>query len=439
VATAVSEPPAAISCADSPPAVARPAPFRVAAVTSHPVQYQAPLFRALAADHRVDLTVYYGARWGLDAVYDHEFGVTLRWDVPLISGYRARFLPNRGHRRGFCRVLNPGIVGELGRGAYDAVLIHSYANATALLAYIGAWLSRTPVLLRTESELLRRRSPVRRFAKQALLGPLLRGTAAALAIGSANRAFYARHGLPDERIFWTPYGVDNEPFAGAAADRVRHRVSVREELGLAPEQPIVLFVGKLIERKRPRDMLDALARREAIGTTPAAVFVGDGELRRPLEGWIAATNGGAGGASDCAFDVRFVGFQNQSAIARYYAAADVFVLPSAFETWGLVVNEAMASGLPVIVSDGAAAARDLVIPGENGFTYRAGDIDRLSDRLAELLADPARRRAMGARGQAIVGAWGPEPSVAGVVEAVQYACRHRVRSNAAGTLAVARL
>ena len=121
------------------------------------------------------------------------------------------------------------------------------------------------------------------------------------------------------------------------------------------------------------------------------------------------------------------------------AAADVFVLPSAFETWGLVVNEAMASALPVIVSDGAAAARDLVVPGENGFTYRAGDIGCLSDHLTELLADGTRRRTMGARGQAMVRGWDPASCVSGIVEAVQYACRDKVRSAATTALAVARL
>jgi glycosyltransferase involved in cell wall biosynthesis len=392
-------------------------PHRLAAITSHPVQYQAPLFRLLARHPRVDLTVCYGARWGLDAALDQGFGLRVGWDVPLVDGYDVRFLRNLGRGRGFFRVVNPGIVAELVRGRYDAVFIHSYAHATAMLAYVAGRLSRTPILLRTESELVRPRSAARRGVKRAVLGPLLRGAAGVLAIGSRNQAFYAHHGVPAERVFWTPYCVDNGFFAAFAAGRAHHEVAVREELGLDHRQPIVLFAGKLVERKRPGDLLEALRRSPTRLDGAAVVFVGDGALRARLERQVADSRLGG---------VRFAGFQNQSAIGRYYAAADVVAVPSAFETWGLVVNEAMACGAPVVASDGVVAAADLVVDGENGATYPAGDVDALVRRLHQVLDRPDRGRAMGRHAREHVAEWSLTACVSGIVEALDCVGRRRV-------------
>jgi glycosyltransferase involved in cell wall biosynthesis len=383
--------------------------FRLAAVTSHPVQYQAPLFRRLAAHPEIDLTVFYGERWGLDTCFDPEFGVHLRWDVPLTEGYAARFLRNRGWGSGFFRVANPGIVAALATGRFDAVLVHSYAHATALLGYLGAALRRVPVLLRTESELLRPRPFRVRLARRLLLAPLLRSTAAVLAIGSANRDFHLHHGVSRDRMFWTPYGVDNDFFATFGRERARHRGEVRSEIGLPAETPVVLFAGKLVPRKRPADVIDAIAR---LAARPKAcvVFVGDGGLRRALEARARAAS----------VEARFVGFRNQSEIGRYYAAADVFVLPSEFETWGLVLNEAMACGLPVVASTGAGAARDLVVEGRNGFTFHAGDVGSLSRTLAQLLHDAALRERAGRASLEIIDRWSIERSVEGIGRALAY-------------------
>jgi glycosyltransferase involved in cell wall biosynthesis len=388
--------------------------FRLAAVTSHPVQYQAPLFRRLAAHPEIELTVFYGERWGLDTCFDPDFGVDLRWDVPLTAGYAARFLPNRGWGDGFFRVLNPGVVGALGRGRFDAVLVHSYAHATALLAYLGAALGRIPVLLRTESERLRPRPLRVRAARRVLLAPLLRSTAAVLAIGSTNREFYLHHGVPPERTFWTPYGVDNDFFATFARERARHRCEVRSELGLAPDAPVVLFAGKLIPRKRPADLIDAVAAL-ATAPRPSLLFVGAGALRGALETRARAAAVGS----------RFVGFRNQSEIGRYYAAADVFVLPSEFETWGLVLNEAMACGLPVVASTGAGATRDLVVEGVNGFACPAGDVATIARALARLLGDAAFRERAGRASREIVDRCSIERSVEGIGRALAYVTGRR--------------
>jgi glycosyltransferase involved in cell wall biosynthesis len=392
-------------------------PHRLAAVTSHPVQYQAPLFRLLARHPRVDLTVCYGARWGLDETLDEGFGRRVRWDVPLVDGYRARFPRNVGRGRGFFRIVNPGVVTKLVRGRYDAVFIHGYAHATAMLAYAAARLSRTPILLRTESELVRPRSAVRQGVQRAVLGPLLRGAAGVLAIGSRNRAFYAHHGVAAERVFWTPYCVDNDFFAPFAAGRAHHRVEVREQLGLDRRQPIVLFAGKLVERKRPGDLLEVLRRSPTRLDGAAVVFVGDGALRARLERQVAEWKLGG---------VRFAGFQNQSAIGRYYAAADVVAVPSAFETWGLVVNEAMACGAPVVASDGVVAAADLVVDGRNGAAYPAGDVDALARCLHQVLDRSDRGAAMGTHAREHVAGWSLAACVSGIVDALDCVGRRRV-------------
>jgi len=387
-------------------------PFRVAYLVSHPIQYQVPLLRRLAAHPELELTVYYMDDVGARRYLDPEFGVAVQWDLPLLDGYTWHVLRNRSPVPGADHVLryvHPSVIGVLRAERYDALIVHGYAHATEWLAFLGAWASRTPVFLRGESTLVGRRPWWVRAAKRLLLGAVLRRVRGVLAIGARNREFYHAYGVPEGRIFAVPYAVDNDYFM-AEADRLRgDRAALRARFGAPAELPVVLFSGKLIPKKRPLDLLQAVGRITA--DTPAVlVFLGEGSERGRLE--AEASRRGLR-------HVVITGFVNQGEISQYYAAADVLVLPSGHEPWGLVLNEAMCFGLPVVGSDAVGAAPDLVRPGENGAVYPVGDVDALARELRALLRDPVRRAAMGARSREIVSAYSYDADARGILDALR--------------------
>jgi glycosyltransferase involved in cell wall biosynthesis len=386
--------------------------FRLAYLVSHPIQYQAPLLQRLAAHPEISLHVYYMDDQGVRPSLDPEFGVRVQWDIPLLEGYAWTLLRNRSWWPGAdhpLRFIHPSVAGTLSRERYDALIVHGYAHATEWLAFWGAARSRTPVLLRGESNLLARRPPWLAAAKRMALTVLLRRIHGALAIGTLNHDFYRAYGVPEDRIFFVPYAVDNARFQRDAERWQASRHQLRTDLGLPAGLPVVLYVGKLIPRKRPLDVVEAYARIAA--DHPAAiVFVGEGSERPRLEAAIAGHR---------LSHVSITGFVNLSGIGRYYAAADVLVLPSSHEPWGLVLNEGMCFGLPVVASDAVGAAPDLVRPGENGFVYPTGDIGNLASALRRLLADPVQRSAMGARSREIVARFSYDADVEGIVAALR--------------------
>ena len=405
----------------------RPA-LRLAIVTSHPIQYQAPYFRALAASGRITPTVFFGSRHGVDASLDTGFGTTFRWDVPLLDGYDHVFLENVARRPDVSRftgVQTAGIGRALTSGRFDALLVLGWQTAAHLQAVRAAWSLGVPVLVRGESTLQRTTgggtwSAVRRLVwlpiRQRLYAAAFDRIAAFLIIGSRNREYYRSFGVSDDRCFWAPYGVDNAWFSLSEPARSLARARIRRTIGVTDDTVVFASSAKLIARKRPADLLDAVARLRAGRTQAHAVFIGDGEERRALERRAAAL----GVAEHCSI----TGFVNQGELPAWYAASDALVLPSdARETWGLVVNEAMAAGLPVIVSDAAGCAPDLVEEGANGFTYPCGDVAALTDRLARIVtlgADGRRRH--GDRSRTIVERFGVDVAAAATVAAAVAVC-----------------
>ena len=355
-------------------------PYRLAIVETHPIQYKAPLFRRLAAHPRLDPVVLYAMIPDADQ-QGAGFDVPFAWDVPLLEGYRHEVLENRARspspvRFGGCDT--PGLPAWLKRNRPDAVLVNGWVAKTCLQALWACRRLGIPCMVRGEANLLRPRPAW----KHALHRLLLRQYAAYLAIGSANRDFYRYHHCPDGRIFSAPYAVDNAYFAAQAAARVARREEIRAAFGIFPGRMVFLFAGKLEPKKRPQDVLHALARLPPDQRERACLLVaGAGPLRAECERL----------AQELGLAVVFAGFLNQSRLPDAYAAADLLVLPSdAGETWGLVVNEAMASGRPAVVSRAAGCCRDLVVEGVTGYTFEAGDVPGLAALLAGYLADPAQ-------------------------------------------------
>jgi glycosyltransferase involved in cell wall biosynthesis len=418
-----------VSTAASP----RPAPapaaatdtLRLAVFTSHPIQYQAPLFRALASRPGVEPTVYFGSRHGLDEAADREFGTAFRWDVPLVDGYDHVFLSNRARRPDVSRfggIRVPDVARHWAAGRFDAALVLGWQSVGHLQAMRAAHAAGIPLLVRGESHLgTGEGSGVRTRLRRALWYPvrervyrsMLARAAGVVAIGTRNAEFYRHFGVAEDRLHLATYCVDNRRFALDDGERARARAGLRAAWGVAEGATVFVASGKLVPRKRPLDVVAAAALAAAAGHDVHVVFVGDGGERGALLARAAALG--------IAGRVRVAGFVNQRELPRWYAAADALVLASeASETWGLVVNEAMAAGLPVLVSAAAGCAPDLVREGFNGWTFPVGGVEALAGRMGALAALPAEARAaMGAVSRAVVG----EATVERAAEVVERAAR----------------
>lgn len=402
--------------------------YRIACLLSHPTQYHAPLFRRLAADPALDFEALFLSRLSLNEYYDRGFGVRVKWDVPLLDGYRHRFLPALGSadRLSFWRPLTFGLRRALASGRYDAVWAHGYAHQGILRTIAAARSMGIRLLLSGDSQLGSGAGAAKLAAKRVVLRRLFARIDGFLAVGTLNRRYYEHYGVPGDRIFTTPYAVDNAFFQSAAIEAASRREEFRRSLDLEPGRPIILYAAKLRPHKRPDDLLEAFARMPSGGARePHAylLFVGDGEMRPALEARAAALGLNA---------VKFLGFRNQTELPPLYDLCDVFVLPSMRDAWGMVINEAMNAARPVIASDKVGAAADLIGDGVNGFIFPAGDVEALRDRLARVLGDPARRAAMGAASLARINQWDYESDRRGLLDALAHVVPHSL-SNALET------
>jgi len=388
-------------------------PLRIAYVTSHPIQYQVPLFRALARTAGVDFKVFFGTDWGVSGQFDPGFGRRITWDIPLLEGYAHSFIRNVARRPSVARfsgLVNPTIGLELKRWQADVVVQHGYAHATSWLTMVQCRVLGIPVLLSGDSHLLAHRSTRSRLGRFVAAAMMRRLLAGAVAIGTLNREYWLSFGIPGERIYFAPYWVDNEFFQSRAASARQRAQQWRRELAIDEDAKVVVFAGKLIPVKDCATLIKAFGAAALPNT--ALVIVGEGELRQSLEIQAARFPGLA---------IKFVGFLNQTEIPAAYALADVFVLPSVRESWGLVVNEAMNLATAVIVSDQVGCAPDLVA-ADNGWVFPAGDVCALTRVLEVALAGVGAKQRLARMGEsslARISHWGVAEAAAGIVAAAE--------------------
>jgi glycosyltransferase involved in cell wall biosynthesis len=401
-----------------PPSAPSKRTVRVAYFVTHPIQYQVPLLRRIALEPDIDLTVFFSSDQSVRGYRDSGFGVHVQWDVPLLDGYKYEFLPRLGDgdELGFAKPLNWGIFNRLRKGRFDVAWVFSYSTLASLNAVFAAKLLGIPVILRTESNLHDHvRSKFTLAAKQIFFTILRTATDCVLPIGKDNRKYWQHYFGRDFPSFTMPYAVDNDFFQKKALEAAPRRENFRKELGLEPGRPIVLYASKLQTRKRCIDLVEAyirLAPAPRVDPPAYLLIVGDGEERANLEKRVRES-----GLSS----IRFLGFRNQTELPRFYDLCDAFVLPSYDETWGLVVNEAMNAGRPVVVTDQVGCQPDLVQDGLNGFVYPAFDVDALSQHLRRLIAEPDLRTIMGENSLRLIRQYSFEQNVAGFRQALAFA------------------
>lgn len=404
-------------------------PFRLAWCATHPIQYQAPLLRALAARPELELTALFFSDFSTRDYCDKEFGRVIRWDVPLVEGYAHQFLDGTGREAEGTDFLTPrvrGLGNWLRPEQFDGVLVQGWSHYAYLEAAWRAHRAGLKVFLRCEAtDHITALDPppsglkarAKKALREAMVRALLSRIDCACAIGQQNRAFYRRRGVEDARLGSMPYCVDTETFSKRAADSDPQ--ALRAELHLPPDVPVLLYASKLTQRKNADLLLQACSDLCQQQKTPLAlVIVGDGELRDTLEAQAARL------PATSPLLVRFAGFRNQSELPAYYALADIFALPSVRETWGLVVNEAMAAGCAILATDQVGSAADLVRTGVNGAvipTVGRGR-EQMTHDLHQAIADcleNQRYRVMGEASRQIIAHWGIAENVEGLLSAIE--------------------
>jgi glycosyltransferase involved in cell wall biosynthesis len=393
-----------------------PEQVRLALYSPWPVYYHAPLYRRVAADPRIAFTAIFGSDIGVHRRVSNGYAREIDFGVPVLDGYDAVFLrkASRNTSEANASLRDWDIITALRRGRFDALWMNGYRSITHQVAAATQISLGKALLVREEQTLLPRRRLWKRAAKSVGLRLLLR-RAYGLYIGSENRRWFRHWGVPDDRLFFTPYTVDNDRLRKAARQLDPQREQLRRSFGLDPSKPVILSVCRLTGGKQPLMLLEAFrnlrASREA-----SLLIVGSG----PLESELQRTT-----AAERIPDVRFAGFLDQNEVTRAYAAADVFVLASTDETWGLVVNEAMNFGLPIVVTDRVGCGTDLVVDGENGFVIPPHDWRPLTNRLLDLTTCEQRRRAFGSASLRKIKAWNYETAAEGVVAAALASMRDR--------------
>jgi glycosyltransferase involved in cell wall biosynthesis len=336
--------------------------IRVLVISEIPTPYRMPAFERIAAHPDIDLHVLFCAEEEPDRPWEIESDYAFSYEV--LPGVAPTL---RTRRDTFVYELNPSILGVLRKSPHDVLVVSGYSVFAEQVALLWARVTGRPYVLLSESHLGKVRSSWKQVVKQAVLPRVLGHAAAGLATGSAAAAYLSYYGIPPGRIRIFPNTIDVAAYrdaANAARDR-RPEVLAEHEL---PDR-FILYVGRLVERKGVLDLLAAHAALPA--DTPSLVVVGDGPLRDAIERYPRA---------------RALGFVAPRELPQFYGLADLVVVPSHDEPWGVAVNEALAAGAPVVVSDAVGAGPDLVQSGRNGLTYVAGDVAALTETITTALA-----------------------------------------------------
>lgn len=349
---------------------------KLAIITTHPIQYYAPLFRLLAASEGVSIKVFY--TWGNvgDKKFDPGFGKTIAWDIPLLEGYDYTFVTNTAKKPGsnhFFGIKNPTLLTEIKNWGAEAVLVFGWAYQSHL-SVLRYFKSKIPVYFRGDSTLLDPSSGWKSVLRRFFLSWVYSKVDVAFYVGTENKKYFLQHGMQENQLVFAPHSIDNDRFA-TENETYKHQVDQwKIQLGIQQGDKTVVYAGKLEPKKNPALLLRAFEELDLPGTH--LVFFGNGVLEETLK--LQAQNKA---------NVHFLPFQNQSLMPAVYRLGDVFCLPSQGpgETWGLAVNEAMACGKAVLVSNKCGGAVDLVENGQNGYIFTSNHIGELKTTLKSIL------------------------------------------------------
>lgn len=356
---------------------------RLAVFMSHATQHFAPVYRSIAGSNKVTLQVFYLSENGVQSYQDPGFGEQIQWDVPLLSGYSSEFLePGKVlDEFNFFTMDSAHIAAALGEFKPDIIWLHGYgqrANWRAVFAKV----STTKVLYSSDSNANIPRGFVRQLAKSLIVRAFFKRCSKFLAVSAANRNYLRSYGVPAEQIIDTAFPIDTHRWRSARDSLSQHsKQQLAQQLGIKKGSKVLLFVGKLLARKRAVDAIDALAALDS--RELMLVIVGSGPELAALKHHAKSLA--------VAEQTKFVGFKNQAELAAYFDLADLFIFPSSDEPYGAIAAEVLTFGLPIITAAGVGAIGSAILAGENGLVYPPGDIGLLSKAISLLLNDDQLR------------------------------------------------
>ncbi|MEA5593444.1 glycosyltransferase family 4 protein [Rivularia sp. UHCC 0363] len=366
--------------------------------------YRIPPFNYLAQDEEIDLTVFFFAetesrRSWLVEKEKIQFSYQVLWGLQLGKSYQSAPV-----------FLNPDVIYQLWKQQPDVIICGGWHHFTHWLALMYAQMTKTPLLIWSESTLKDER--ILSSIKYKLKEWIVNQADGYIIPGKAQKNYLAELGAREDRIWTAPNAVDSVFFANEAQYYRQQKAILKEKLDIAG--CVILYVGRLIDEKGIPELLEAFTKLSPQKQV-TLVIVGDGSRSQNYHSYTQQNQ---------LDNVVFAGFQPQTALPQYYGIADIFVFPTRSDTWGLVLNEAMAAGLPIVCSDAAGAAPDLVVNGENGYLIPVGDVEKLSEKLQILVEDENLREKMGLHSQEIIANYTPQKMALGLKEAILGSLQH---------------
>lgn len=358
---------------------------KIAIISTHPIQYNAPFFRLLCQRKNILIKVFYTwsqSEQGLK--FDPGFGKEIAWDIPLLEGYDYCFVNNISTYPGshqFRGIDNPTLISEIENWCANAILVYGWSFKSHFKA-MRYFKGKVPVLFRGDSTLLDKQTFIKKTIRRIALKFVYSKIDIALYAGNANKAYFLANGVVEHKLVFMPHAIDNERFA-VSEKNITNAKEIRKKLKIPNDALVFLFAGKLEPKKQP----DLLAKVfcEIENNESHLIIAGNGVLENLLKANFSNK-----------FNIHFIDFQNQQTMPALYATCDVFVLPSKgpSETWGLSINEAMAAGKPVIVSNACGAAYDLLVEGKTGFVFEKFDSKKLKEYLEYVLVNREKLKTM---------------------------------------------
>lgn len=364
---------------------------KVVFIITHPIQYYVPILQGLSKSMLLDITVLY--TWGEQSLvkFDPGFNKTVEWDIPLLDGYSYNFLkniaidPGSHHYKG---IDNPEIISEINKINPDKIVVFGWSYKSHLKV-LRTFHHKIPIYFRGDSHLLNEGTGIKKLIRRMFLRWVYSHVNYAISVGTQNKAYYKAMGMKDSQILFAPHAIDEKRLLnGNKESKVAEEWS--KKINIPENHTVFLYVGKFEWRKNLETLIKA---KQLVSSEPCTLLlVGNGPDEQKLKD-LAATD----------LHIHFHEFVNQADIASIYKMADVFVLPSVSETWGLGVNEAMACGLAVIASDKVGCAIDLV--KDNGLIFKAENQIDLADKMLTLLKNRERISTMKKTSIELISQW----------------------------------
>ena len=367
---------------------------KLAIITTHPIQYYAPVFKLLQERNLISIKVFYTLGETSDPKPDPGFAKNISWDIPLLDGYDFEWLVNTSDSPGshhFKGIITPGGIGQIQKYKPDAILVFGWAYQSHL-QIIKHFNAKLPVYFRGDSTLLNEKPGIKNSLRYVFLRWVYTKISHAFYVGENNKAYYKKFGLGESQLSFAPHAIDNDRFD---ADRSVEAGELRSSLNIAEQEILILYAGKFEPVKNVEVLLKAFMalNRQNVHL----LLTGNGPEEKKLKTLVAG--------SDSLRHIHFIDFKNQSYMPVLYQAADLFCLPSKSESWGLSINEAMACGTAILASDKVGCAVDLIKIGENGATFRSGDINNLERNLRQLTNSKSQLVKFGQQSKFIIRSW----------------------------------